>query len=60
MEPARLLLLLLVPPLAVFMAKGFGMAFYLNLVLTICFYIPGLFHALIVALLSQNSGQSAS
>ena len=35
-----------VPPLAVFLSKGVGKDFLINLVLTLCFFIPGMIHAL--------------
>ena len=37
-----------VPPLAVFLKVGFGSPFWINLLLTIFFYIPGLCHAVYV------------
>lgn len=39
---------ILLPPLAVFLVDGLSLSFWLNLVLTLLFYIPGLIHALIV------------
>jgi len=41
----KLFLTILIPPLGVFLTVGFAGAFWLNLLLTICFYIPGLIHA---------------
>lgn len=41
---------ILIPPLAVFLKRGLGMAFILNLILTLIFYLPGLIHALFVVL----------
>ncbi len=35
----------LLPPLAVFLKKGFGKAFFINLVLTLFFFVPGIIHA---------------
>ncbi|MBC8282824.1 MAG: YqaE/Pmp3 family membrane protein [Nitrospinae bacterium] len=35
----------LLPPLAVFLKKGIGKAFILNLILTLFFFIPGIIHA---------------
>ena len=34
------------PPLAVFWRRGFGLHFWLNLLLTLLAYIPGLIHAI--------------
>lgn len=42
------ILAILLPPLAVFLKKGIGGAFWLNLILTLIFYFPGLIHALYV------------
>jgi uncharacterized membrane protein YqaE (UPF0057 family) len=35
----------LLPPLAVFLAKGIGKAFFINLLLTLFFFVPGIIHA---------------
>jgi uncharacterized membrane protein YqaE (UPF0057 family) len=42
----RLLLTILMPPLAVFLQEGPHRAFRLNLLLTLLGYVPGLVHAL--------------
>lgn len=44
-DPVKLVLALLVPPLGVAMEVGLGFQFWLNLVLTLCGYIPGVIHA---------------
>jgi uncharacterized membrane protein YqaE (UPF0057 family) len=41
----RIILAVLVPPLGVFFTVGFGGAFWLNILLTILGYIPGIIHA---------------
>jgi uncharacterized membrane protein YqaE (UPF0057 family) len=41
---------ILIPPLAVFLKKGLGIALIINIILTLLFYIPGLIHALYVIL----------
>jgi uncharacterized membrane protein YqaE (UPF0057 family) len=41
---------ILLPPVAVFLKKGIGGTFFLNILLTICFFIPGVIHALWVIL----------
>ncbi|MFG0260871.1 MAG: YqaE/Pmp3 family membrane protein [Novipirellula sp. JB048] len=47
----KVILAILLPPLAVFMHSGLGTQFWLNLVLTIVgFWIIGVIHALIVVL----------
>jgi uncharacterized membrane protein YqaE (UPF0057 family) len=42
----RVLLSVLIPPLGVFLKVGFGLHFWLNIVLTLIGYIPGLIHAI--------------
>lgn len=45
----RLVLIILaifLPPLAVFLKKGIMPTFWLNLLLTLIFFIPGMVHAL--------------
>ena len=42
----RVVLSVILPPLGVFFQVGVGMHFWLNIVLTLCGYIPGLVHAI--------------
>ena len=42
----RVILSILIPPVGVFFKVGFGMHFWLNILLTIFGYIPGLVHAI--------------
>lgn len=42
----RILFSVLLPPVGVFLQVGLGLHFWLNIVLTICGYIPGLVHAI--------------
>jgi len=46
----RIILAILLPPLGVFLQVGIGFHFWLNIVLTILGYIPGIIHALWVIL----------
>ena len=46
MDCLRLLLSLIIPPLGVFLQVGIGFHFWLNIVLTLLGYIPGLIHAI--------------
>lgn len=47
----KVILAILLPPLAVFMDKGVGTQFILNIVLTLVgFWVVGIIHALIVVL----------
>ncbi|WP_286799757.1 YqaE/Pmp3 family membrane protein [Oceanicaulis alexandrii] len=41
----RLILAILLPPLGVFFQVGLGLHFWLNIVLTLFGYIPGIIHA---------------
>jgi uncharacterized membrane protein YqaE (UPF0057 family) len=41
----RILLAILLPPLGVFLQVGIGLHFWLNILLTILGYIPGIIHA---------------
>lgn len=49
-DPIKILIALLLPPLAVFLEVGLGMHFWLNIVLCIFFWIPGILHAIYVVL----------
>jgi uncharacterized membrane protein YqaE (UPF0057 family) len=42
------------PPLAVFLKKGIMPTFWLNLLLTFIFFIPGVVHALLVVTKESN------
>lgn len=42
---ARLVLVVVLPPLSVFWTDGFGGRFWLNVLLTVLGYVPGLAHA---------------
>jgi uncharacterized membrane protein YqaE (UPF0057 family) len=41
----RIILAILLPPVGVFLQVGFGAQFWINIVLTILGYIPGIVHA---------------
>lgn len=45
-----IILAFLLPPLAVGLKNGIGGSFFLNLILTIIFWLPGVIHALVVVL----------
>ena len=45
MDLIRILLSILLPPLGVFLQVGLGLHFWLNLLLTLLGYIPGVVHA---------------
>lgn len=42
----RIILAVLLPPVGVLLQVGLGLHFWLNIVLTLCGYIPGLVHAI--------------
>jgi uncharacterized membrane protein YqaE (UPF0057 family) len=46
----KLIAALILPPLAAFMQVGLGMHFWLNIILTLFGWIPGLIHALYLIL----------
>ena len=46
MDLIRIILSVLIPPLGVFLKVGFGKHFWLNIILTLLGYIPGLVHAI--------------
>ena len=50
MDVVRIILSILVPPLGVFLQVGLGGQFWLNVLLTILGYIPGVIHAIYIIL----------
>ncbi|MBY6157184.1 YqaE/Pmp3 family membrane protein [Pseudooceanicola nitratireducens] len=50
MDILRILIAIFIPPLGVFLQVGLGGAFWLNLLLTILGYIPGILHAVYIIL----------
>ena len=42
----RILLAILLPPLGVFLQVGIGLHFWLNILLTLFGYVPGIIHAI--------------
>jgi uncharacterized membrane protein YqaE (UPF0057 family) len=46
----RILLAIFLPPVGVFLQVGLGLQFWLNILLTLCGYIPGIIHAIWVIL----------
>jgi len=45
MDFVRILIAILLPPLGVFLKVGFGRNFWINILLTLLGYIPGIVHA---------------
>ncbi|HET6587783.1 MAG TPA: YqaE/Pmp3 family membrane protein [Oleiagrimonas sp.] len=50
MDIIRIILSVIIPPVGVFLQVGFGLQFWINILLTILGYIPGLIHALYIIL----------
>lgn len=46
MSILRIILAVILPPLGVFMTVGIGSSFWINILLTILGYIPGIIHAI--------------
>ena len=46
MDGCRVIASLIIPPLGVFLQVGFGLQFWINILLTLLGYIPGLVHAI--------------
>jgi len=48
MDIVRILLAILLPPVGVFLQVGLGLQFWINILLTLLGYIPGIIHAIYV------------
>ncbi|MBU2326514.1 MAG: YqaE/Pmp3 family membrane protein [Alphaproteobacteria bacterium] len=46
MDVVRILLAILLPPVGVFLQVGIGLHFWLNILLTLFGYLPGIIHAI--------------
>lgn len=46
----KILLAILVPPVGVFLEVGLGLQFWLNILLTMLGYVPGIIHAVYIIL----------
>lgn len=57
MNLIRIILAILLPPVAAFLTVGLGLHFWLNLILTLIFFVPGMIHALwLVVRRAQRQG----
>ncbi len=54
MNLLRIIFSVIIPPLGVFFTVGLGWAFWLNIILTLLGYIPGLIHA--IWIIAKRSG----
>ena len=50
MDILRIIIAIFIPPLGVFLQVGIGTQFWINLILTLLGYIPGIIHALYIIL----------
>ncbi|MDB5624049.1 MAG: proteolipid rane potential modulator family protein [Devosia sp.] len=50
MDILRIILSVIIPPVGVFLEVGIGLQFWLNILLTLLGYFPGLIHAIWVIL----------
>jgi len=48
MDIVRIILAILLPPLGVFLQVGIGLQFWVNILLTLLGYIPGIIHAIYI------------
>lgn len=48
MDVLRILIAILLPPLGVFLQVGIGLQFWINIILTLFGYIPGIIHAIYI------------
>lgn len=48
MDILRIIIAILLPPLGVFLQVGLGRSFWINIILTLLGYIPGIIHAIYV------------
>lgn len=55
----RIVFSILIPPLGVFLQVGLGLHFWLNIVLTLLGYIPGLVHAIWIIARTPNLSTQA-
>lgn len=57
MDILRIIVAILLPPLGVFLQEGLGKHFWINILLTILGYIPGIVHAVYII---ARKGRSAA
>lgn len=58
MDVLRIILSILLPPVGVFMQVGLTAQFWINVILTILGYIPGIIHAIWIILSRDSSTHS--
>ncbi|MEQ9491611.1 MAG: YqaE/Pmp3 family membrane protein [Alphaproteobacteria bacterium] len=55
MDIIRIILAIFLPPVAAFLTVGLGLHFWLNLILTLIFFVPGMIHALWLVVKNRNA-----
>ena len=60
MDVVRILIAILLPPLGVFLQVGIGLQFWINILLTLLGYIPGIIHAVYIIVTRGPRRSSAS
>jgi uncharacterized membrane protein YqaE (UPF0057 family) len=60
MDIVRILIAILLPPLGVFLQVGIGLQFWINILLTLLGYIPGIIHAVYIIVTRGPRSSSAS
>lgn len=55
MKILKIILAILLPPVAAFMQVGLSAHFWINIVLCLFFYLPGILHALWLVLTDKKS-----
>ena len=58
MNVIRIIIAIFIPPLAAFLTVGLGLQFWLNLILTLLFFVPGMIHALWLVVRNAQSTPS--
>ncbi|WP_034578786.1 YqaE/Pmp3 family membrane protein [Carnimonas nigrificans] len=46
MDLIRVIFAIILPPVGVFLQVGLGLQFWINILLTLCGYLPGVIHAI--------------
>lgn len=59
LELITLIATILLPPLGVALKKGLGSDFWINLILTLILYVPGLIHGIYVNYIAGGTGRLA-
>jgi uncharacterized membrane protein YqaE (UPF0057 family) len=60
MNIIRILISIFLPPLGIFLKVGIGFHFWLNIILTICGYFPGVIHAVYIIGVKSSKNEAAS